>query len=383
MIAKDNESQFAIFVDYENVADQEGKHLDRIVREVSVEGSIAMLRAYADWSRFGNHRKRLQAKGFELIDLPSTNGKNRADMKLVVDVLEAAFTKNFIDSYIIVSGDSDFVPLVTKLNELNRRAWLYTVQDVHSPILAQYCYRIGSCVAQPTKPVPSVKTKPASSASIAGVRLTTSASQRQTATVSMGLASANSFVSTKQKTKSAVSKDVLRAKTEEMPVTKPLVSDELLERVYWVMRAMDHVQPGPHRLQHLSTNLRALNPTIDLRVIMAATKRCTIRFAEQLQSRGFIKIEYREIECAHYVSLSAKGQAKYSGAQPPEWFEQICQRHRDRFRSPVFAPTVPKANLVASQEIARQEVLRHETVSINASTGGRRMAYQLSLFEEL
>ena len=116
MIARINDPQFALFVDYENVADQEGKHLERILKEVTAEGSVTMLRAYADWSRFGNHRKRLQASGFELIDLPSSNGKNRADIKLAVDVLETAFTKSFVDSFIIVSGDSDFIPLVTKLN---------------------------------------------------------------------------------------------------------------------------------------------------------------------------------------------------------------------------------------------------------------------------
>ncbi len=355
MIARINDPQFALFVDYENVADQEGKHLERILKEVTAEGSVTMLRAYADWSRFGNHRKRLQASGFELIDLPSSNGKNRADIKLAVDVLETAFTKSFVDSFIIVSGDSDFIPLVTKLNELNRRAWLYTTKEVHSPLLAQYCYRVGSCIAQP-----AVQPKVTTIAKVAVVPNSSTCAVKPSPSRTAGAPTA-----ARSTHKSA--KKPLPAKTDATAAFNPRFTDELYGCVYWVIQAMDQAHSGPHRLQHLTSNLRALDPAVDVYTVMGFTKRCSIRFAEQLQSRGFLKIEFRRCENAHYISLTASGIAKFAGAHVPSWFDEISQVHRKRFSRPhltVASPIVDHLPLTASGSPVKSE----------------RAAYQLSLF---
>ena len=87
------------------------------------KGRILVSRSYADWGRFAKHKQQLLREGVNLFELPShgMGDKNRADVALVVDCMELAYTKPYVDTFVLVSGDSDFTPLITKLKELNKR----------------------------------------------------------------------------------------------------------------------------------------------------------------------------------------------------------------------------------------------------------------------
>jgi hypothetical protein len=243
MIAKSKQCNIALFVDYENVAKQNGHRLESILEQARAEGCLVMLRAYADWGRFSAHKKRLQAIGFELIEVPSNNGKNSADIKLTVDALETAFTKDFIDAFVIVSGDSDFVPLVVKLNELNRRAWLYVANTTASSMLQRFCHRL--VLAKPDQ-----KTRNSPEANIADAPQNVSS-----------------------------------------PPTKPL-AEATLRTVAWAIQACHEVSIGPHPLPWLFAAIQRIDPSFDLCRQMGTRKRVRVRLANYLRDGGLIELEY-------------------------------------------------------------------------------------------
>jgi uncharacterized protein (TIGR00288 family) len=137
----------AVFVDLENVAigvrDARFKTFDinLVLGRLVEKGNIVVRRAYADWSRYGDYRRALHEAGVELIEMPGSKitGKNSADIKMVVDALELSFTKPHIDMFALVSGDSDFSPLVAKLRENNKRTIGVGVKSSTSPLLIDTC----------------------------------------------------------------------------------------------------------------------------------------------------------------------------------------------------------------------------------------------------
>ena len=137
----------AVFIDLENVAigvrDARYKNFDfgMVHRRFLEKGNVVVRRAYADWSRFKEYKRPLHELGVELIDLPGSTltGKNSADIKMVVDALELAFEKAHIDTFALVTGDSDFWPLVAKLREHNRYTIGVGVKNSTSPLLIDSC----------------------------------------------------------------------------------------------------------------------------------------------------------------------------------------------------------------------------------------------------
>ena len=121
-------SSLAVFVDFENLAlgfqDREGRFdIQRVLRRLVEKGKIIVKRAYADWSRYSDYKRALHEAGLELIEIPrrAMTGKNSADIRLVVDAMDMSYGKEHIDTFVIVSGDSDFSPLVAKLKENGKR----------------------------------------------------------------------------------------------------------------------------------------------------------------------------------------------------------------------------------------------------------------------
>lgn len=113
--------KFAILIDYENFpCPPEG--LTRLLADFSRRGTMVVKRAYADWVRFPVARQLLLANQVEMIELPcASKGKNSADIRLVVDAMELLFTKPHISAFVIVSGDADFLPLLSRLRENNKQ----------------------------------------------------------------------------------------------------------------------------------------------------------------------------------------------------------------------------------------------------------------------
>jgi len=137
----------AIFCDFENVAigAQKASYDDldiRLVLERLLDkGKIVVKKAYADWDRYKQHKRAMHEAAFELIEIPhvSYSGKNSADIRLVVDALDLCYVKKHVDVFVIVSGDSDFSPLVSKLRENNKRVIGLGVKSSTSDLLIDNC----------------------------------------------------------------------------------------------------------------------------------------------------------------------------------------------------------------------------------------------------
>src|SRR5918992_2492471 len=143
----DDEERLALFIDFENLAigaRDRGGDIDMsvIMDALSERGRVVVRRAYADWNLFSDHRAGLMSERIEMIEIPQRTGivrKNAADIKLAVDALELAFEREFITTFVVASGDSDFTPLVLKLRELNRRVVGVGVEGSTSELLPGAC----------------------------------------------------------------------------------------------------------------------------------------------------------------------------------------------------------------------------------------------------
>jgi len=139
----------AVFVDFENVAlgfkGKKGKdkkfEINKVMERLVEKGKIVVKKAYADWSRYADYKRSLHEAGLELIEIPKRHmaGKNSADIRMVVDALDLSWAKEHIDTFVIVSGDSDFSPLVSKLKENGKSVIGLSLQDAASNLLMENC----------------------------------------------------------------------------------------------------------------------------------------------------------------------------------------------------------------------------------------------------
>ena len=142
-----DEMKIALFCDFENIAlgvrDSDIKKFDiSLVLERLVEkGKIIVKKAYADWERYSDYKKVIHEAAIELIDIPQKyySGKNSADIKMVVDAMDLCYSKEHLDTFVIMSGDSDFSPLVSKLKENNKYVIGVGVKNSSSALLVDNC----------------------------------------------------------------------------------------------------------------------------------------------------------------------------------------------------------------------------------------------------
>jgi uncharacterized protein (TIGR00288 family) len=136
----------AVFIDFENLAlgfqnRRDRFDIDRVLERLVEKGKIVVKKAYADWSRFSVYTTPLHEAAIELIEIPrrATSGKNSADIRLCVDAMDLSYSKEHIDTFVVVSGDSDFSPLVSKLKELGKRVIGLGMQESTSELLRDNC----------------------------------------------------------------------------------------------------------------------------------------------------------------------------------------------------------------------------------------------------
>lgn len=144
--AGEGERSLAVFIDFENMGLGFNNRRDRfeitkVLERLVEKGKIVCKKAYADWSRFGMYTGGLHEAAIELIEIPrrGMTGKNSADIRLVVDAIDLAYSKDHIDTFVIVSGDSDFSPLVSKLKELGKHVIGLGLADATSDLLRDNC----------------------------------------------------------------------------------------------------------------------------------------------------------------------------------------------------------------------------------------------------
>jgi uncharacterized protein (TIGR00288 family) len=137
----------ALFCDFENIAlgvrDAKYSSFDikKVLERLLLKGSIVVKKAYCDWERYKEFKGTMHEAAFELIEIPHVrqSGKNSADIRMVVDALDLCYTKSHVDTFVIISGDSDFSPLVSKLRENNKYVIGIGVKDSTSDLLSANC----------------------------------------------------------------------------------------------------------------------------------------------------------------------------------------------------------------------------------------------------
>ena len=142
----DGDRSLAIFIDFENLAlgfhgRRDRFDIERVLERLVEKGKIVCKKAYADWSRFSSFTTQLHEAAIELIEIPrrAQSGKNSADIRLCVDAMDLSYSKEHIDTFVIVSGDSDFSPLVSKLKELGKHVIGLGMQESTSDLLRDNC----------------------------------------------------------------------------------------------------------------------------------------------------------------------------------------------------------------------------------------------------
>ena len=136
-----------MFCDFENVAlgVREASYaqfdMAKVLERLLAKGSIVVKKAYCDWERYKEFKATMHAASFELIEIPHVrqSGKNSADIRMVVDALDLCYTKSHVDTFVIVSGDSDFSPLVSKLRENAKTVIGVGVKNSSSDLLINNC----------------------------------------------------------------------------------------------------------------------------------------------------------------------------------------------------------------------------------------------------
>lgn len=146
-MAAHGDRNLALFCDFENIAlgVRDAKYskfdIDRVLERLLLKGSIVVKKAYCDWERYKEFKAPMHEASFELIEIPHVrmSGKNSADIRLVVDALDLCYTKEHVDTFVIISGDSDFSPLVSKLRENNKTVIGVGVKSSTSDLLIANC----------------------------------------------------------------------------------------------------------------------------------------------------------------------------------------------------------------------------------------------------
>jgi len=164
----------ALFCDFENIAlgvkEAEYPKFDvgKVLERLLLKGNIVVKKAYCDWARYKDFKKPMHEAAFELIEIPHVrqSGKNSADIRMVVDALDLCYTKEHVDAFVIISGDSDFSPLVSKLRENNKTVIGVGVKSSTSELLIANCdeFLFYDDLARRKKPEKKTRKAPAKTA---------------------------------------------------------------------------------------------------------------------------------------------------------------------------------------------------------------------------
>src|SRR6201985_3671585 len=147
MTNKASDATMAVFLDLENIAlgARDAKYpafdVQKVLERLLLKGQIVVKKAYCDFDRYKEFKRSLHEAAFELIEIPHLrqSGKNSADIRMVVDALDLCYTKTHVDTFVIISGDSDFSPLVSKLRENNKDVIGVGVKNSTSDLLIANC----------------------------------------------------------------------------------------------------------------------------------------------------------------------------------------------------------------------------------------------------
>lgn len=172
MIKDDSSATMAVYFDLENIvigareADYPKFDIQKVLERLLLKGHIVVKKAYCDWDRYKDFKRPLHEASFELIEIPHVrqSGKNSADIRMVVDALDLCYTKQHVDTFVILSGDSDFSPLVSKLRENAKTVIGMGVKNSSSDLFINNCDEFIYYDDLVRKEASKARTKPTSSA---------------------------------------------------------------------------------------------------------------------------------------------------------------------------------------------------------------------------
>jgi len=179
MTSPTDTQSMAVFCDYENIAlgARDAKYekfdISKVLERLLLKGSIIVKKAYCDWGRYKDAKAPMHEAAFELIDIPHVrqSGKNSADIRMVVDALDLCYTKSHVTTFVLITGDSDFSPLVSKLRENAKTVIGVGVKNSTSDLLISNCdefiYYDDLVREQPKKKAAAARKKPAPKAASA------------------------------------------------------------------------------------------------------------------------------------------------------------------------------------------------------------------------
>jgi uncharacterized protein (TIGR00288 family) len=147
MAGNQKTQSMALFCDFENIAlgvrdaNYSAFDIKKVLERLLLKGSIVVKKAYCDWERYKEFKAAMHEAAFELIEIPHVrqSGKNSADIRMVVDALDLCYTKSHVDTFVVISGDSDFSALVSKLRENNKVVIGVGVKNSTSDLLISNC----------------------------------------------------------------------------------------------------------------------------------------------------------------------------------------------------------------------------------------------------
>src|SRR5213079_3069608 len=147
MSVQDSDATMAVFLDLENIAlgahdaDFPAFDIRKVLERLLLKGQIVVKKAYCDFERYKTFKRGLHEAAFELIEIPHVrqSGKNSADIRMVVDALDLCYTKSHVDTFVVISGDSDFSPLVSKLRENAKKVIGVGVKKSTSDLFISNC----------------------------------------------------------------------------------------------------------------------------------------------------------------------------------------------------------------------------------------------------
>jgi len=280
------ETTIAVFIDFENLAlgvrdikGAKGFKIELILKRLLEKGRIVYKRAYSDWTNYRTELREFHMQGIEMVDIPQSrmSGKNSADIRMVVDAIDLCHTKDNIDVFALISGDSDFSPLVAKLKENNKRVIGCGIRNSTSNLLVANCdefiYYDDLVRAATDKPKPPAKrTKVQREAKEKGSEAASTA-----------------------KPKSKVRKD----RKEEPAATED--RNEAIEQVVEIIRSLQ-ADYDPLWGSLVKQTVRRVNPGFSE---AAYGYRAFSELLEDVEDRGYVDLEYDKNRGNYKISLVA------------------------------------------------------------------------------
>src|ERR1700757_321519 len=190
MNVQDSDATMAVFLDLENIAlgahdaDFPAFDIRKVLERLLLKGQIVVKKSYCDFERYKTFKRGLHEAAFELIEIPHVRqaGKNSADIRMVVDALDLCYTKAHVDTFVIISGDSDFSPLVSKLRENDKVVIGVGVKNSSSDLLIANCDEFiyyDDLVREKKRPAKKQPAKPSGHADAGAVKKTDDTRRQQ------------------------------------------------------------------------------------------------------------------------------------------------------------------------------------------------------------